>query len=454
MAEAKAEEQQQQGEADGSDGANAPEQRQQGEADGSDGANVPAEEDRSPEERLPVDEGEHHELPDREHSEEILRKMLLIRRFEERAGEMYTKAQIGGFLHLAIGEEAAIVGATLAMRESDYLISTYREHGQALARGTDPKRVMAELFGRQDGVSKGHGGSMHLFDIEKRFMGGYGIVGGNLPLAVGLGLAADYQETDDAVVCMLGDGAINQGNFGESLNLAALWRLPVVFLVINNQFGMGTAIERASAITDLSKRGDGFGVPGARCNGMDVLDVKDELENALRKAREDRQPQIVEAVTYRFRGHSMADPEEYRSKEEVEEWQRRDPITTFGDRVKDEDVLSQDEIDSFDEDAKSTVEEAVEFATNSPFPELDALYDDLYAYSGDEPGWYVVDQRAPETHKGEELKTSSSNAMRELAEAGAAYAKVGDAEERRKRPDPEEGEEESSGPRDEEGGAH
>ena len=430
------------------------EQEEQGRADGSDGANAPAEEDRSPEERLPVDEGEHHELPDREHSEEILRKMLLIRRFEERAGEMYTKAQIGGFLHLAIGEEAAIVGATLAMRESDYLISTYREHGQALARGTDPKRVMAELFGRQDGVSKGHGGSMHLFDIEKRFMGGYGIVGGNLPLAVGLALAADYQETDDAVVCMLGDGAINQGNFGESLNLAALWGLPVVFLVINNQFGMGTAIERASAITDLSKRGDGFGVPGARCNGMDVLDVKDELENALRKAREDRQPQIVEAVTYRFRGHSMADPEEYRSKEEVEEWERRDPITTFGDRAKDEDVLSQDDIDGFDEDAQSTIEEAVEFATNSPFPELDALYDDLYSYGGDEPGWYVVDERAPETHKGEELKTSSSDAMRELAEAGAAYAKVGDAEERRKRPDPEEGEEESSGPRDEEGGAH
>ena len=434
--------------------AKAEEQQQQGEADGSDGASAPAEEDRSPEERLPVDPGEHHELPDREHCEEILRKMLLIRRFEERAGEMYTKAQIGGFLHLAIGEEAAIVGATLAMRESDYLISTYREHGQALARGTDPKRVMAELFGRQDGVSKGHGGSMHLFDIEKRFMGGYGIVGGNLPLAVGLGLAADYQETDDAVVCMLGDGAINQGNFGESLNLAALWRLPVVFLVINNQFGMGTAIERASAITDLSKRGDGFGVPGARCNGMDVLDVKDELENALRKAREDRQPQIVEAVTYRFRGHSMADPEEYRSKEEVEEWQRRDPITTFGDRVKHEEVVSQDDIDGFDEDAQSTVEEAVEFATNSPFPELDALYDDLYSYSGEEPGWYVVDERAPETHKGEELKTSSSDAMRELAEAGAAYAKVGDAEERRKRPDPEEGEEQSSGPRDEEGGAH
>ena len=429
------------------------EEQQQGQEESSDGSSAHAEEERGPEERLPVDEGEHHSLPEREACEEILRKMLLIRRFEERAGEMYTKAQIGGFLHLAIGEEAAIVGCTLAMRDTDYLISTYREHGQALARGTDPNRVMAELFGRQDGVSKGHGGSMHLFDIERRFMGGYGIVGGNLPLAVGLGLAADYQETEDAVVCMLGDGAINQGNFGESLNLAALWKLPVVFLVINNQFGMGTALERASAITDLSKRGDGFGVPGARCNGMDVLDTKDELEKALRKAREDRQPQIVEAVTYRFRGHSMADPEEYRSKDEVEEWRRRDPITTFGDRVKDEDVLSEEDIEGFDQEAQNTVDAAVEFAEQSPFPELDALYDDLYSYDSERiPGWWVIDERAPETHKGEDLRESSSDAMRELAEAGAAYAKVGDAEERRKRSDPEEGEEESAGPRDEEGG--
>jgi pyruvate dehydrogenase E1 component alpha subunit len=429
------------------------EEQQQGQEESSDGASAHAEDERGPEDRLPVDEGEHHELPDRDGCEDILRKMLLIRRFEERAGEMYTKAQIGGFLHLAIGEEAAIVGATLAMRDSDFLISTYREHGQALARGTDPNNVMAELFGRQDGVSKGHGGSMHLFDAERRFMGGYGIVGGNLPLAVGLALGSDYQGTEDVTLCMLGDGAINQGNFGESLNLAALWKLPIVFMVINNQFGMGTALERASAITDLSKRGDGFGVPGSRCNGMDVLDVQAAIEDALGKAREDRTPQIVEAVTYRFRGHSMADPEDYRSKEEVEEWERRDPITTFRSRVTDDDVMSDDDVDSLDEKAQSTVEGAVEFAENSPFPELDALYDDLYSYEGDRiPGWWVIDERAPETHKGEDLRESSSDAMRELAEAGAAYAKVGDAEERRKRPDPEEGEEESSGPREEEGG--
>jgi len=427
--------------------------QQQEQTYSSDGASAPAVDARSPEERLPRHARQHHDLPDREQCEEILRKMLLIRRFEERAGEMYTKAAIGGFLHLAIGEEAAIVGATLAMRDTDYLISTYREHGQALARGTDPKNVMAELFGRQDGVSKGHGGSMHLFDCERRFMGGYGIVGGNLPLAVGLGLSSDYQETEDATVCMLGDGAINQGNFGESLNLAALWSLPVVFMVVNNQFGMGTAIERASAITDLSKRGDGFGVPGSRCNGMDVLDVRAAIEEALRRAREDRTPQLVEAVTYRFRGHSMADPEEYRSKDEVEEWRRRDPIATFGERVTGEDVMSQDDVDSLDQEAQSRVEEAVEFADQSPFPELDALYDHLYAYGDQVPGWYVVDERAPETHKGEDLRDSSSDAMRELAEAGAAYAKVGDAEDRRKRSDPEEGDTESAGPRDEEGGA-
>ena len=432
--------------------AKAREEEQQA-ADSSDGATAPGAEDRSPDERLPSEPGEHHELPDRETCEHILREMLLIRRFEERAGEMYTKAAIGGFLHLAIGEEAAVVGAALAMRKSDYLISTYREHGQALVRGTDPNRVMAELFGRQGGVSKGHGGSMHLFDVEKRLMGGYGIVGSNMPLAVGLALASDYLETEDVTVCMLGDGAVNQGNFGEALNLAALWDLPVVFMVINNQFGMGTALERHSAITDLSKRGDGYGVPGARCNGMDVLDTHAELERAVKAAREDRVPQLVEAVTYRFRGHSMADPEEYRSKEEVEEWQRRDPITTFRERVVDGGLLSGEDVEKLDEEAQARVEEAVEFATNSPYPELDALYDDLYVYGDQVPGWYVVDERAPETHKGEELKESASTAMQELAEAGAAYANVGDAEERRKRPDPEEGEEESSGPREEEGGA-
>ncbi|MEJ7789990.1 MAG: thiamine pyrophosphate-dependent enzyme, partial [Thermoleophilaceae bacterium] len=226
--------------------------------------------------RGPDDRGvqaEQRPLPSRETYEKVLAKMLLIRRFEERAGEMYAKAKIGGFLHLCIGEEATVVGATQALRDTDFLMSTYREHGQALARGTEAKVVMAELFGKVDGCSGGRGGSMHLFDYERRFLGGYGIVGGNLPLAAGVALASDYSETEDATLCMFGDGATNQGTFGETMNLAALWHLPIVFMVINNQFGMGTSLERHSAVTDLSRKADGYGVPGTRCDGMDVLDV-------------------------------------------------------------------------------------------------------------------------------------------------------------------------------------
>ncbi|MEA2427626.1 MAG: pyruvate dehydrogenase component alpha subunit [Thermoleophilaceae bacterium] len=346
-------------------------------------------------------EGHRHGLPDNDTSIAILERMLLIRRFEERAGEMYAKAKIGGFLHLCIGEEATVVGAVNAMRTEDYLMSTYREHGQALARGTHPNNVMAELFGRVDGVSKGRGGSMHLFDWERRFLGGYGIVGGNLPLATGVALACDYMGTEDAIVCMFGDGASNQGTFGESMNLAALWKLPVVFMVINNQFGMGTALERHSAVTDLSRKAEGYGVPGARCDGMDVLDVHAAIGEALRKAREDRQPQLVEAVTYRFRGHSMADPEEYRSKDEVEEWRRRDPINSFKQRLVDEGVITDDDFEKLDAKAVGRVDEAVEFADDSPYPELDSLYDDIYVYGDQVKGWYTIDERSPDPHPGE-----------------------------------------------------
>jgi pyruvate dehydrogenase E1 component alpha subunit len=375
------------------------------------------------------DARDRHSLPARDTAVGVLEKMMLIRRFEERAGEMYAKAKIGGFLHLCIGEEATIVGATQALRDTDYLMSTYREHGQALARGTSPDAVMAELFGRVDGCSGGRGGSMHLFDMERRFLGGYGIVGGNLPLALGVGLAADYKETDDCILCMFGDGASNQGTFGESMNLAALWKLPVVFMVINNQFGMGTALERHSAVTDLSRKAEGFGVPGTRCDGMDVLDVHACVMEALRKAREERQPQIVEAVTYRFRGHSMADPEEYRSKEEVEEWRSRDPINVFRGRLVEEGLLSEDDAEKLDRKAVERVDAAVEFADKSPFPDLDSLYDDIYVYGEQVRGWYSVDERAPEPHRGERERESGEVAH-ELAEAGAAYAGVGDAEQR------------------------
>ncbi|HKC83694.1 MAG TPA: thiamine pyrophosphate-dependent enzyme, partial [bacterium] len=281
-------------------------------------------------------------------------------------------------------------------------VSTYRSHGHALARGTSPNAVMAELFGRVDGCSRGRGGSMHMFDLERRFMGGYGIVGGNLPLAAGMGLAADYLGTGDATVCTFGDGASNQGTFGETMNLAALWNLPVVFMVTNNQFGMGTALERHSAVTDLQRKGESFGVPGLRCDGMDVVDTHAVLSEALRVAREERRPTLVEAVTYRFRGHSMADPEEYRTKEQVETWRRRDPIATFGERLVAEGVLRAEERDELDRRAQARVDEAVTFADASPFPEASSLYDDVYVLGDQVQGWYSIDERSPGVHRGED----------------------------------------------------
>jgi pyruvate dehydrogenase E1 component alpha subunit len=341
------------------------------------------------------------ELPEADVAREWLEAMVLIRRFEERAGEMYAKAKVGGFLHLAIGEEATIVGAVRAMRDEDYLISTYRSHGHALSRGSDPNRVMAELFGRDDGVSRGRGGSMHMFDVERRFMGGYGIVGGNLPLAAGIGLGSDYKGTEEVTVCVFGDGAANQGTFGETLNLAALWRLPIVFMVTNNQFGMGTALERHSAVTDLHRRGEGFGVPGMRCDGMDVVDTYRVIGEAIRRAREERQPVLVEAVTYRFRGHSMADPEEYRSKEQVEEWRKRDPITTFARRLVEQGVLEDGEPERIDEGVVKRIDEAVAFADDSAFPPPESLYDDIYVLGDQVRGWYSVDERSAGVHRGE-----------------------------------------------------
>jgi pyruvate dehydrogenase E1 component alpha subunit len=373
-----------------------------------------------------------HDLPDPETCRTVLSKMMLIRRFEERAGEMYAKAKIGGFLHLCIGEEATIVGATQALRGSDYLMSTYREHGQAIARGTHPNAVMAELFGREDGCSRGRGGSMHLFDWDRRFLGGYGIVGGSLPLSAGVALACDYLGNEDVILSMMGDGATNQGTFGETMNLAALWSLPVVFVIINNQFGMGTALHRHSAVTELSLKSEGFGVPGTRCDGMDALDVHAVVSEALEQAREQRKPQLVEAVTYRYRGHSMADPEEYRSKEEVEEWRARDPIQAFAKRLVDEGDLEQEEVEKLDEEAIATVDESVRFADKSPFPDLDSLYDNVYVFTDDVPAWWTVDERTPEVHRGERER-EAGELPHELAERGAAYAGVGDQQARQRR---------------------
>jgi pyruvate dehydrogenase E1 component alpha subunit len=328
------------------------------------------------------------QLPEPEIAREWLASMTLIRRFEERAGEMYARAKIGGFLHLSIGEEATIVGSARALREQDYLISTYRSHGNAIARGTPPEQVMAELFGRVGGCCGGHGGSMHMFDYERRFMGGYGIVGGNLPIGAGIGLASDYLQRDEVTLCAFGDGASNQGTFGETLNLAALWRLPVLFMVVNNQFGMGTSIERHSAVTDLQRKGESLGVPGTSCDGMDVLDTYTVVSETLQRVRRERRPLLVEAITYRFRGHSMADPEEYRTKEEVAHWRERDPIPQFGARLEREGMLDEAGRERIEQEAQQQVERAVAFAEESPFPAPESLYEDVYVLEGQEHGRY------------------------------------------------------------------
>ncbi len=359
-------------------------------------------------------------LPDAPTCYELLRQMALIRRFEEEAGRQYQRAKAGGFLHLAIGEEATIVGTASVMREEDYLIGAYRTHGHAIARGTDPKRVMAELFGRIDGTSGGRGGSMHVFDRERRFMGGYGIVGGSLPIAAGLALASDYRSEDSVTVCMFGDGASNTGNFGETMNLAALWKLPVFFLVENNLYGMGTSVERHSAQTDLSKKAKGYGMPGERIDGMDVIAVREAVAEGIRKAREDRRPTLLEAFTYRYRGHSAADPEVYREREEVEEWREKDPIESFAKRCVKDGVLGEREVQEVRDKAEEQVLAAVEFADASPEPALDTLYENLYVLDGE--GWYAVDERSPEPHRGEREEEAMPQAARELAEAGAAYA--------------------------------
>ena len=306
-------------------------------------------------------------------------QMLLIRAFEEKAAEMYAKGKIGGFLHLYSGQEAVGVGFISVLREDDYVVGAYREHGQCMAKGTDPKYVMAELFGKATGVSKGKGGSMHMFDVKRGFLGGHGIVGGGMPLAVGVGFAIRYKKTDQVCVCFFGDGAVNEGAFHEALNLAALWSLPVIYVLENNLYAMGTAVYRASSIPDLVKRAACYDIEREQVDGMDVLAVREVAERAVRKAREDKEPRFVEAITYRFRGHSVADPGTYRSKEEVEEWRKRDPIPRMENYLKDNYMVTDDEIKSMRADVDATIQEAVDFAESSPFPPPDALYENVYA---------------------------------------------------------------------------
>jgi pyruvate dehydrogenase E1 component alpha subunit len=335
------------------------------------------------------------------------RAMLLIRRFEERSAQLYVEGKIGGFLHLYIGQEAVGVAAMSLLRPDDYFLTSYRDHGLALARGTDPRPLMAELCGKVTGISRGKGGSMHFYDVPLGNFGGDGIVGAHLPLAAGMGYGIRLRGTDQVVLCFFGDGAVNEGSFHEALNVSALWDLPVVFIIENNRYGMGTSAERASSVKDLYQRGAAYGLAHRDVNGMDLEAVRNSLKEAVDLARKEKRPSLIEAETYRYRGHSMSDPGKYRSKEEVEEMMRFDPIHLFARRLIEQERFTQAELDAVDKDVIEQVEEAVRFAEESPFPAVETLYEDVYVRSPymnmkaveKDPAWRasVQEDRVPET---------------------------------------------------------
>ncbi len=311
----------------------------------------------------------------------MLRQMLLIRRFEEKAAEAYALGKIGGFCHLYIGQEAVAVGSLAALREDDYAICSYREHGQALTRGIPPGAVMAELFGKATGCSKGKGGSMHLFDARRRFMGGHAIVGGHIPLAVGIAFAIKYQGGDQVCVCYFGEAAVNIGAFHEALNMASVWKLPVIFLCENNRYGMGTAFERVAAVTDVAEHACSYDMAAELVDGMNVLTVHDATRRAVDRARKGGHPTLLEVRTYRYMGHSMSDPLHgvYRTKDEVEEQKKKDPISQLADKLKKEKVMDQAALDALDAAVHTEVAEAVQFADESPDPDPAELYTDVLA---------------------------------------------------------------------------
>jgi pyruvate dehydrogenase E1 component alpha subunit len=309
---------------------------------------------------------------------ELYRLMSLIRRFEDKVAEMYTRGKITGFCHLYAGEEAVAVGAIHGLYDKDYVVSTYREHGHCLAKGASARAVMAELFGKSTGISKGRGGSMHLFDPVLRFMGGYAIVGGGLPIATGLGLSIAYRGDPEVVCCFFGDGALPQGAFHESLNMASLWKLPVIFVCENNFYGMGTLVQNAICQEELYRFADPYKIPGIRVDGMDVIEVYAAVSEAAARAREGKGPSLIEAITYRFRGHSMSDPAEYRSKREERIWQERDPIKRFRNLLINERRITPATLDRIDQEESAVVDDAVKFADESPEPPLSDLTKNVY----------------------------------------------------------------------------
>jgi pyruvate dehydrogenase E1 component alpha subunit len=305
--------------------------------------------------------------------------MLLQRRFEERTAEAYALGKIGGFCHLYIGQEAVGTGAISVLREDDYIITTYRDHGQALARGMTPRAVMAELYGRVDGCSRGKGGSMHLFDRERNFLGGHGIVGAHIALATGVGFAIKYRGGDQLCLCFFGEAAVNNGAFHESLNMASLWKLPVVYLIENNLYGMGTAVTRASSVADLTERAAAYNIPGETVDGQDVFAVRDAVQRAATLARSEQTPTLLEVRTYRFMGHSMSDAVSgtYRKKEELEEHMKRDPIVLMRRHMAAAGEIDDAGFEQLDTEIKAIVEDALAFADASAEPPLEALYEDV-----------------------------------------------------------------------------
>ena len=328
-------------------------------------------------------------LPEGEDRETLLKyyhEMLLIRRFEEKTGEMYTKARIGGYCHLNLGEEATVVGFCEGLEPEDYVFTNYREHGYAIGRGISPEAVMAELFGKETGTSHGRGGSMHLFDIHRHFMGGYAIVGGQIPLATGAAFAISYRGSHEVVACQMGEGTTNGGPFYESLNLAKIYHLPAIYFVVNNLYGMGLRVEQGSAVSEIHRKACAFDMYSERVDGTDVLAVRDAMRRAAKIAREQHEPSLLEAVSFRFRGHSVVDPDRYRNPEEVKAGRANDPITTFAARLKAAGLVDDQGLQKIEEQVNREVEHAVQFAEQSPYPPLEGLFDYIYAPAEVSPG--------------------------------------------------------------------
>jgi pyruvate dehydrogenase E1 component alpha subunit len=309
----------------------------------------------------------------------LLNQMILIRRLEEKCAEAYSLGKIGGFCHLYIGQEAVAVGAISALRPDDYLLTSYRDHGHAIAKGISADEIMAELYGKAGGCSAGKGGSMHLFDSGVNFLGGHGIVGGQIPLATGVAFASKYKGTDQVTLCFFGEAAVNQGAFHESLNMAQLWKLPCIYICENNQYGMGTSLQRAMSLQDVSAKACAYEIASEFVDGMDVLAVREAVMRAVERGRRDYLPTLLEVRTYRFMGHSMSDPGNYRTRTEIEKYQERDPIKLFMTSLKEKGILTEERLAAIEKEVREQVEHAARFAEESPEPEIAELYTDVYA---------------------------------------------------------------------------